>query len=136
MSDYGVLAQPNQDATYVAERLERHREQFGHAPRAVTGDRGLYSAANVAAAEKAGSRRVAFPAPGRRGRAQPAREHARWFRELYRWRAGVEGRISVLQRGFGLDECLYHGAAGMERWVGWGILTHNLRQIARAKAAA
>ncbi len=57
------------------------------------------------------------------------------FRRAYRWRAGIEGRISVLKRRFGLDRCRYHGEAGMERWVGWGLLAHNLRQITRLVAA-
>jgi len=55
-------------------------------------------------------------------------------RRAYRWRAGIEGRISVLKRRFGLDRCGYHGEAGMERWVGWGLLAHNLRQISRSVA--
>jgi transposase, IS5 family len=41
----------------------------------------------------------------------------------------------VLGRAFGLDRCLDHGEEGMGRWVGWGILAHNLRQISRAQAA-
>ena len=58
------------------------------------------------------------------------------FRRAYRWRAGIEGRISVLKRRFGLDRCRYHGEAGMERWLGWGLLAHNLRQIGRSVATA
>lgn len=50
-------------------------------------------------------------------------------------RAGIEGRISVLGRAFGFDLCLDHGEEGMERWVGWGILAHNLRQISRTQVA-
>jgi transposase, IS5 family len=46
----------------------------------------------------------------------------------------VEGRISVLKRRFGLARCHYHGETGMERWVGLGILAHNLRQISRCVA--
>ena len=53
----------------------------------------------------------------------------------YRWRAGIEGRISVLKRRFGLARCRYHGEEGVERWVGWGLLAHNLRQIGRSVAA-
>jgi IS5 family transposase len=47
----------------------------------------------------------------------------------------VEGRISLLKRRFGLARCRYHGEAGLERWVGLGILAHNLRQISRTLAA-
>jgi hypothetical protein len=41
----------------------------------------------------------------------------------------------VLNRTFGLDLCLDHGEEGMERWVGWAILAHNLRQISRRQVA-
>ena len=46
----------------------------------------------------------------------------------------MEGRISLLKRRFGLARCRYHGEAGMERWVGFGILAHNLRQISHSIA--
>src|SRR6266508_4022459 len=47
-------------------------------------------------------------------------------------RASIEGRISGLKRRHKLDRCRYHGDEGMERWVGWGVITHNLRSIAQA----
>jgi hypothetical protein len=52
-----------------------------------------------------------------------------------RFRAGIEGRIRVLKRDFGLDRCLDHGEDGMGRWVGWGIVTANLAQIAATQVA-
>ncbi|TME24772.1 MAG: hypothetical protein E6I75_28375 [Chloroflexi bacterium] len=39
------------------------------------------------------------------------------------------------KRRFGLDRCRYHGEAGMERWVGFGLLAHNLRQISHSLAS-
>jgi len=48
------------------------------------------------------------------------------------WHAGVEGRISVLQRAHGLRRCLDHGSSGFERWVGWGIIAGNLKVMGRA----
>ena len=32
----------------------------------------------------------------------------RWSRGGYRWRAGIEGRISGLKRRYGLDRCREH----------------------------
>jgi hypothetical protein len=55
-----------------------------------------------------------------------AHERAAWFRRGFRFRAGIEGRISVLRRRFGLDRCRDHGEAGLGRWVGWGIVTASL----------
>lgn len=60
----------------------------------------------------------------------------RTWRRRYRWRAGIEGRISSLRRDFGLALCAYHGEVGMERWVGWGVVASNLRRIARHLAVA
>ena len=34
-----------------------------------------------------------------------------------------------------MNRCFYHGDAGMERWVGWGVIAHDLRKIAEAQAA-
>jgi len=41
----------------------------------------------------------------------------------------------VLQRAYGLARCPDHGAEGVVRWVGWGVLTANLVTIARATTA-
>ncbi|MGB7848676.1 MAG: transposase, partial [Candidatus Acidiferrum sp.] len=56
----------------------------------------------------------------------------RWFRKAQKWRTGCEGRISILKRRHGLRRCLYKGNAGMERWVGLGVIADNLINIGRA----
>ena len=78
---------------------------------------------------------MVLPKPGAKSKARLAHERQRWFRRGRRWRAGIEGRISGLKRGQGLERCRYHGDAGMERWVGWGVIAHDLRVIARKVAA-
>jgi len=68
------------------------------------------------------------------GRPTPDRiEHERqvWFRLAQRFRAGIEGRISVLKRARQLDRCRDKGEAGFEKWVGWGCIVNNLVNIAR-----
>ncbi len=62
-------------------------------------------------------------------------ERQRWGGRGRNWRAGIEGRISGLKRGHGLARCRYHGEDGMERWVGWGLITHDLHKIAQATVA-
>jgi transposase, IS5 family len=98
-------------------------------------DRGLYSAENERFAQVAGVKHIVVPKSGKPSEKRKRPEKHRWFRRGFRFRAGIEGRISVLNRAFGLDLCLDHGEEGMERWVGWGILAHNLRQIARTQVA-
>jgi IS5 family transposase len=135
---YAVLAGNPPDAANLPASLAHHQACFGHAPHVVAGDRGFHSAANEQAAQEAGVAHVALPKPGTNSAERRAHERQGWFRRACRFRAGIEGRISVLKRGFGLARCRYHGQAGMERWVGWGIIAHNLRLISQhaARAAA
>jgi transposase, IS5 family len=134
VTDARVLAGAPPDAPQVAPSLARHRRQFGRAPHLLTGDRHCSTAPVRREAAAAGVRRVALPHTGAPTAASRARERAAWFRRGYRWRAGIEGRIGVLQRVYGLARCPDHGPDGLERWVGLGVLTANLVTIARATA--
>src|SRR5215216_967398 len=131
ISRYEILAESGSERSRLPESLRAHQERFGWAPFLLAGDRGLYSTENEKTAQQAGVKRVVLPKSGRLTRERESHEKQRWFRRGFRFRAGIEGRISVLRRGFGLDRCLDHGEEGMERWVGWGMVAHNLRQIAR-----
>jgi IS5 family transposase len=135
VADARVLVGAPREGPCVAGSLARHRRQFGRAPDLLTGDRGCSSPAARRAAAAAGVRRVALPQAGRAPAGGRAQERERWFRRGYRWRAGIEGRLAVLRRGYGLARCPDHGDAGVQRWVSWGVLTHDLVVIARALAA-
>jgi IS5 family transposase len=135
VSGYRVLEEVGPDDRYLGESLRKHKERFGRAPALLTGDRGVASPENEALAKAAGVKRVVLPASGKVTPERRAREKEGWFRRGYRFRAGIEGRTSVLKRRFGLECCLEHGESGMGRWVGWGILVSNLRQIAQVQAA-
>lgn len=131
VSGYRVLEEAGQDYPYLAESLARHQQHFGKPPWLVAGDRGVSSPANERLAEQAGVTRIVLPATGRASPLRHERERTRWFRRGQRFRAGIEGRIRVLKRDYGLGRCPDHGLKGMERWVGWGIVSHNLTVIAR-----
>ena len=135
VSRYEVLSESASERSHLPESLEAHQERFGRAPSRLAGDRGLYSRENEKQAQEAGVKHVVLPKNGRLSKERQRHEKQRWFRRGFRFRAGIEGTISVLGRTFGLDLCLDHGEEGMGRWVGWGILAHNLRQIARTRAA-
>lgn len=135
ISGYRVLAEVGSDAPHLVGSLEQHRQQFGKAPAVLAGDRGFWTPDNEAAAQKAGVKWVVIPYAGKAPPERVKQEKQAWFRRGYRWRAGQEGRISVLKRRFGLGRCRDHGEAGFGRWVGWGVVTANLLQIARATAA-
>ena len=76
--------------------------------------------------------KFAVPSKGSRSSARRAHQRQRWFRRAQRWRVGCEGRIIVLKRRYGLFRSWYRGQAGMERWVGLGVIADNLISVARA----
>jgi IS5 family transposase len=135
ISRYEVLSEAGREHPHLPESIEGHRERFGKAPELLTADRGLYSKANEEAAKKAGIRRVALPQSGRPTKKRKEYERQRWFRRAFAFRAGIEGRISVLRRGYSLERCPHHGQDGMGRWVGWGVVVHNLAKISKKQAA-
>jgi IS5 family transposase len=99
--------------------------------KAVAADRGFYSRANDGWLKKGGVKQVSIPVRGKASIERRREQKQPWFRRLQRFRAGSEGRISLLKRKFGLDRSLMRGGNGTEIWVGQGIFAHNLWQAAR-----
>ena len=135
VSDYRILNGNPTDSDQWQPALDQHINQFGKAPSQVSADRGVQTAPNEAYAHQRGVKRVILPKAGHKSERRRQHEHLSWFRRGRRYHAGVEGRISVLKRKYGLDCCLNHGLDGFERWVGLGIIAHNLTQIGRKRAS-
>jgi transposase, IS5 family len=131
---YAVLVGNPPDAPELPTSLAHHQTRFGRAPAVLTADRAFFTLNNDQLARDLRIGSIALPRPGPLTAIARQMRRRAAFRRAYRWRAGIEGRISVLKRRFGLDRCRYHGEAGTERWVGWGLLAHNLRQISRSVA--
>lgn len=131
ISHYTVETGNPNDSTLFLESLGYHQDCFGKPPELMAADRGFWSSDNEAAALQAGVKKVALPKTGKRSVERTQHEHQPWFRKAHRFRAGIEGRISVVKRNQLLDRCLNHGEKGFERWVGWGIMGANLRKIAQ-----
>jgi IS5 family transposase len=131
ISQYRVLdGNPADDAQWQPT-VERHIQQFNHPPWQASADRGVHSADNEGIAAKLGVKRVILPKPGRKSESRRKLEHQRWFWRGRCFHAGVEGRISVIKRKYGLGRCRNRGRAGFERWVGWGIIANNLTVMGR-----
>lgn len=131
ISEYRLLVGNPDEAQYLLPSVQHHRQLFGKLPKEVCGDRGIHSASNEKAARALGVHRVSLPQPGYKTNQRRRHEKQSWFRAAQRFRNGIEGRISQLRRARGLDRCLAHGDAGMERWVGWGVIANNLATIAQ-----
>lgn len=134
ISRYQVLAGNPADCDQVLPSLEHHQRVFKHPAKLLSADRGCFSEANEGAAEAAGVEQICLPKPGARSEERKAHERQGWFVRGRDWRAGIEGRIHGLKKRQKLDRCLNHGDAGMERWVGWGVISHDLWRIAQATA--
>lgn len=131
ITDYRILAGNPTDDHRVAPSLERHQELFGTPPALYAADRGFYSPATLAACQTAGVATECIPQRGgtkTAGRA--AYEKSRAFKQGQRFRAGIEGRISVLFRGRGMKRCPLHGRERFEVFVGAAVLANNLLRIA------
>ncbi|MGO9272632.1 MAG: hypothetical protein ACLQOO_20760 [Terriglobia bacterium] len=131
ITQYEVLRGNPCDEHHVVPSLERHRETFGHAPGLYGSDRGFYSEDNVKACRHQGVKTVCIPQRG--GQKTPRRqayEKSSAFKKGQRFRAGIEGRISVLFRGRGMKRCRAEGRERFELLVGAAVLANNLMRIA------
>jgi IS5 family transposase len=131
ITDYQILAGNPADEGHVGPSLERHTGLFGTVPTLYAGDRGFHTPANATAITAAGVRTECLPQRG--GHKTPARaryEKTRAFKRGQRFRAGIEGRISVLFRGRGMKRCLLTGLERFDVFVGLAVLANNLLRIA------
>ena len=132
--DYEVYAQRPNDADLLIAAVETHQAKLGRTPRLVAADAAFYSAKNEAAAIAKGVKRVCIPNRSTKSAERKREQKKRWFRSGQKWRTGCEGRISVIKRRHGLNRSRYKGDAGMQRWVGLGVIADNLITIGRALA--
>jgi transposase, IS5 family len=67
---------------------------------------------------------------GQKTEERKAYEKSAEFKKGQRFRAGIEGTISVLFRGRGMKRCLAEGRERFELLVGAAVLTNNLMRLA------
>jgi IS5 family transposase len=131
ITDYQVLEGNPVDSIQVRGSLDRHQELFHQVPECYAGDRGFHSTENVQHCEQAGVSQVCIPQRGgQRTTEQEELERSPAFKKGQRFRAGIEGRISVLFRGRGMKRCLLKGRQRFEILVGAAVLANNLMRIA------
>jgi IS5 family transposase len=135
ITQYEVLNGNPSDEVHVAPSLRRHRRAFGRVPELYGSDRGFFNEQNLASCKHDGVKVVCIPQRGGKKAAdREAYEKSADFKQGQRFRAGIEGRISVLFRGRGMKRCLAHGRDRFELLVGAAVLTNNLMRIAELLA--
>jgi IS5 family transposase len=130
ITDYEILEGNPSDQDHVRPTLEHHEGRFDASPRLLAADRGFYSEGNVAACKQAGVFECIPQRGGQKTAEREAYEKSRAFKKGQRFRAGSEGRISVLFRGRGMKRCLLHGLDRFEAFVGAAVLANNLLVLA------
>ena len=131
ITDYRVLDGNPSEEDQVQASLEQHQQTCSRPPELYAADRGFYHKDHVKRWEQAGVTDVCIPQRGGTKTAeQKLREKSPAFRKGQRFRAGMEGRISVLFRGRGMKRCLAQGRQRFEVFVGAAVLTNNLMRIA------
>ncbi|MCF6094529.1 ISNCY family transposase [Microaerobacter geothermalis] len=130
VTGYAVYEGNPADDELLVPAVEEHIRRFGHAPKAVATDRGFGSKKNEIKLTERGVRRVSIPRKGKKSQKRKEEEQQLWFKDLQRYRAAGEAKISLLKRKYGLGRSRYRGLVGSKSWVGFGILTHNLQRAA------
>lgn len=134
-ADGGIITDVERFDHYVADpdlfipAVDKHIETFGRPPHLAAGDRGFHSPTNEPLAYEKGVKRVCLPKKGKKSKERQQIEKSRWFKAGQRFRAGSEGRISVLKRVHGFDRCRDKGQHGFDQWLGWGVIAANLKVI-------
>jgi hypothetical protein len=129
ISDYKVHVGNPADVTLAEGVIDRHIEQFGKPMDELAMDRGYYSAANEKMAKDKGVERVCVPKTGRLSQERIQHQAQSWFKELQRWRGGIEGSIGHVKRDFGCDRTKLKGEEGSSTWAGWGVFSHNISKV-------
>jgi len=131
ISHYRAFEQREEDNTLLPEVLDAHRALFGEGPAVLAADKGFYQSVQQLQKLEEDIETVSICKKGRRTAEETARETTEAFKDGQRFRAGAEGTISVLKRGFKLSRCLFKGYRNLASSVGAAVLCHNLVLLTR-----
>jgi IS5 family transposase len=122
--DYEAMERKVADARLASVVVARHEETFGEPPEALTADGGFHPGAE----ERAELEDIVetFAVPERVSDWGDVLD-AVW----QKFRAGIEGTISVLKRAYRLFRCPHRGFKSFDASVGLGVFCHNLVLLAR-----
>lgn len=119
------------DDEMLVSAVEEHQRRFGSVPNAVATDRGFGSKKNETKLKEMGVGHVSLPLKGKKSKKRSEHESQLWYKDLQRYRAAGEAKISLLKRKYGLNRSRYRGFANSKTWLGLGIWVHNLRRAAQ-----
>lgn len=131
ITQYEAMPERVADKDLVAGVLTSHKKLFGKPPKVFAADKGFYENMKKIGQLEEEIETVSICKKGCRNRAEEEREHGKAFQAGQRFRAGVEGTISVLKRAFKMFRCLFKGFKNYSCSVGCAVFSHNLVLLAR-----
>jgi IS5 family transposase len=118
------------DSTLAVKMIERQVDIFGRPPRQAAFDGGFASNDNLAAIKALKVEDVSFSK--RRGLAISDMVKSTWvYRQLKRFRAGIESIISFLKRSFGWERCTWRSLESFKAYTWTSVVAANLLLLAR-----
>jgi IS5 family transposase len=123
ITNFETLEVQEPDCQLTEPAIDGHKEIFGTHPDVLAGDKGMGPRAEKRAELEAKVKVLAIP---RRLKDWADEGMVEW----QKFRAGIEGTISVLKRAFRLARCLFRGFRHFASAVGLSVVCHNLVLLA------
>ena len=128
---YETMPKQKADKELIKDSLTVHDKVFGNGPVVLAGDKGFYESREQIRNLADKIETVSICKKGRRTTEEDKRESTEEFKSGQRFRAGIEGTISVLKRAFKLSKCFFKGFKNFASSVGCAVFCHNLVMLAR-----
>jgi IS5 family transposase len=130
ITDCWILEGNPADTALTDQMLERHKEIYGHYPLKAALDGGFASKSNLRTAKGKGIKDVCFAK--KRGLEEEEMCRSPWvYKQLRRFRAGIESGISWLKRCFGFARCMWKSLPSFHSYVWASVVSANLLTLAR-----
>lgn len=117
------------DAESFIKGIDRMDEKYGNIPEEITTDGGFSSKSNYEYAKEKGIKDVLFTKKGTVKMVELVKT-SRVYKKLKKFRAGIEGCISVMKRVCGLDRCTWKSWRSFQSYVWLSVIVFNLNILA------
>lgn len=127
--DYELQHGNPSDKTELLPLVKKFKKRFGRAPSELAADKGYYSQENIRLLKDIKVKRIGIAKIGRLSKQEKKKQHSKWFKDLQRFRCGIEAGISMLKRCFSLGNTKVRGTKATAICVNWAIFSYNLWQM-------
>jgi len=128
--DCKVLDGNPADSTLTVDLVDRQIELYGRPPRQASLDGAFASGDNLEEIKSKGVQDAVF-AKGKGLRVSDMASSSWVYRQLRKFRAGIEGIVSFLKRAFGMGRCRWRTLASFRSYVWSSVVACNLVVLAR-----